>query len=410
MEENFKCRSCGSKRVKQILDLGMHPWCNAFLSKSEKGKEKKYPLNLCRCEKCTLLQIDYTVPKETMFSDHTYVSGTTKTLTTHFRDLAKENIEQFNLKETDFIYDIGGNDGTQMRQYVDLGIKNSINVESAKNIADISIQNGITTIVDYFNEPLVENILDEGKFKKAKLINASGVFFHLEELHSVIKGIKLLLKDDGVFVVQCMYAGDMIDNLAFDGIYHEHLCYYTLYSLEYLLRQYGLVVFDAYHSDIHSGSIIVKVKKEECKKYKTSKRYYELKFKDTKYVSEDAVLEFAEKVRNSKGILKKRLKELKNQGKSIYCYGAPAKGNTLLNYMSIDSKIIDKVVEINHLKTGLFTPGTHIPIVSEIEADRPDYYLLLSHNFKKEIMEKNKNIIKKGTKFIIPFPELEIIP
>ena len=217
-----------------ILDLGNQPWANGFLSKSECGKEPHYPLQLVYCHEPELLQLSYFVPKEVMFKDHSYISGTTRTLMAHFFKLAEENSTQFNLdKENDIILDIGGNDGSQLEQYQKLGFNNVINFESADNICKLSSDKGITTINNFFNEETVEKHLDRNSIK---LINASGVFFHLEELDSVIKGINYCLRDDGIFVAQCMYVGAMVDNLNFDTIYHEHLCYYTLHSLTKLLK------------------------------------------------------------------------------------------------------------------------------------------------------------------------------
>ncbi|MHA2039607.1 MAG: methyltransferase, partial [Promethearchaeota archaeon] len=214
----MNCRSCKNDQLKLVIDLGIQAWCNNFLQKSEIGKEQTYPLRMFRCEKCGLCQLDTTVPKEIMFKEHTYVSGTTQSLKDHFYKVAKENIEQFDLKDGDVIYDIGGNDGTQLIQYRKLGINSVINIESATNIAKLSSKNGIPTMNEFFNEDFVR----ADSLGEIKLINAAGVFFHLEELHSVIRGIKLSLQEDGVFVVQFMYLGDMLEKLSFDGIYHEH--------------------------------------------------------------------------------------------------------------------------------------------------------------------------------------------
>lgn len=402
----MKCRSCNSTNLELILNLGNHPWCNDFLTKDELNTEKIYPLRLVYCNECTLLQLDYTVPKETMFKKHTYVSSTTNTLKKHFYDLAVENRKQFNLNKTDLIIDIGGNDGTQMQEYVNAGCTNVLNIESADNIAKISVNVGIPTINAFFNEDLVH---EKGLTNSAKLINASGVFFHLEELHSVIRGINSALSDDGVFVVQFMYAGTMVEMLNFDGIYHEHLCYYTINSLTKLLEPYKLRLFDAYYSDIHSGSIIAKVCKQTAS-HKATKRYSDALQKDSLY-DLASFKKFSAIVQSKKGDLKKYLQVIKqnNPKAKIYAYGAPAKGNTLLNYFDIDNTLIDKCVEVNDLKVGLYTPKTHIPIVKESVSDIPDYYLLLAHNFASEILNKNKDLINKGVKFIIPFPEITVI-
>jgi hypothetical protein len=386
-----------------ILDLGNQPWGNHFILKEEIGKEPHYPLQLIYCTESELLQLNYFVPKETMFKNHTYISGTTKTLLAHFYKLAEENINQYGLDlESDTVLDIGGNDGSQLIQYQKLGLKNVINFESADNICELSIKSGVPTVNDFFNETTIRKYLKPGS---VKLINASGVFFHLEELDSVIKGINYCLADDGVFVVQCMYVGAMVDNLNFDTIYHEHLCYYTLHSLRKLLEKYNLYVEDAYFDEIHSGSIICKFRKTQ---YPITSRTHDLIKRDQKYNLE-AFRNFSKEVQSRRYRLKALLTQFKAEGKRVYAYGAPVKGNTLMNYMGITNELIEKVVEINPYKVGTYTPSSYIPVVKESVDDLPDYYLMLSHNFEREILNKNKHIIEKGVKFIIPFPEIKII-
>jgi hypothetical protein len=386
-----------------ILDLGNQPWGNDFLDASKIGKESIYPLQLVYCNESELLQLSFFVPKETMFKNHTYISGTTKTLLNHFFDLAKENANQYNLDpEKDIILDIGGNDGSQLVQYKKLGFKNVINFESADNISKLSIENDVPVINEFFNESNVKNHLQKNS---VKLINASGVFFHLEELDSVIKGINYCLSEDGIFVVQFMYVGSMIDNLNFDTIYHEHLCYYTLNSLKKLLNKYDLYLEDAYFTEIHSGSVIAKFRKS---KQPLTPRTLDLIERDNKYTLE-SIKKFALDVQLKRYDLKSILTRLVSRGKKIYAYGAPVKGNTLLNYMEIDNSLISKVVEVNPHKIGLYTPGSHIPVIKEDTNDLPDYYLLLSHNFEKEIVNKNTDLIEMGVKFIVPFPKIKII-
>jgi hypothetical protein len=400
----MNCRSCSSKNLISVIDLGEQPWCNDFLSEEKVGKENFYPLHLMYCEDCELLQLNHTVPKEVMFEDHCYLSGVTKTLREHFHDVAEENVSQFNIEKNDLVVDIGGNDGTQLQQYQKCGIDNVVNVECAKRVSEISRQNGVPTYTNYFNKEFVDENLGE---KSVKLFNASGVFFHLEELHSVVEGIKYALREDGVLIVQFMYAGTMVEKLNFDTIYHEHLCYYTMRSLNNLLLQYGLEIFDAYYSEIHSGSIIAKITHKNGVLDDKTERYLELLVKDEKYDLE-SFNDFSKQIKRSRFMLKELLKMLKEENKTIYAYGAPAKGNTLLNYFQIDKTLVDKAVEINELKIGNYLPQSHIPIVREDASDLPDYYLLLSHNFEEEILKRNENIRKKGVKFIIPFPEIEI--
>lgn len=401
----MKCRSCNSQSIKLILDLGTQPWCNDFLSAERVGKEPKYPLRLNYCTECELLQLDHTVAKETMFGDHCYLSGMTQTLKNHFYDVANENVNQFDIRPDDLVVDIGGNDGTQLIQYQKCGVDNVLNIECATRVSEIARQSGVPTITDYFNRSCAETNLGE---ESVKLYNASGVFFHLEELHSVVDGIKFSLRDDGVLIVQFMYAGTMVEKLNFDTIYHEHLCYYTLRSLNNLVGQYGLEIFDAYYSEIHSGSIIAKITHSGGPLNTKTARFLTLLEKDKKYTIEEFE-KFAHTIEKRRDNLRELLENLKRDGHSIYAYGAPAKGNTLLNYFGIDNTLVDKAVEINELKIGNYLPQSHIPITLETKDDYPAYYLLLSHNFADEIIAKNADIIEKGVKFIIPFPEVTIV-
>lgn len=396
------CRSCGNKNFISILNLGNQPWCNDFiLKKNILKKQKTYPLHLVQCQKCDLLQLNFTIPKETMFSKHDYLSSTTKTLKSFFLDLAKENKKQFSLTKKSLILDIGGNDGTQMLQYKKIGLKKVINVESATNIARISKKNGVKTFNNFFNLEFVKKKI---KKNSINLINASGVFFHLEELHSVIEGINYSLDDDGVLIVQFMYAGAMIRNNNFDSIYHEHLCLYTIRSLSNLLLKHNLKIFDCKFVDIHSGSVIAKICKKKSIIHKITKRYYDAIKKDKKF-TKSKFQKFGKNIINHIKKLKKTIIDLKKNKKIIYCYGAPAKGNTLLNTMKINPKIIPQCVEINKLKIEKYLPGSKIPIIDEKKIkEKPDIYLLLSHNFMDEILQKNKN-----QNFLIPFPKIKIV-
>lgn len=394
------CFCCNSKKLKAIIDLNDQPWCGNFLRKDEIGKEEFYPLKLMECEDCSLFQLNYFVPKEKMFSNHSYVSGTTKTLTEHFYNIAKENIQQFNLKNDDLIVDIGGNDGTQLLQYKKLGCENILNIESATNICEIAIKNNVPTICNFFNDDTVyENELQN----KAKLINASGILFHLEELHSVLRGIKNMLHKDGVFIVQFMYAIDMLKNGNFDTIYHEHLVYYTIKSINTLLEKYKLKIVDGYHSDIHSGSMIIKCVHSDIS-YPISSRFIDCIIYETSIYNRKLINKFINQTSLFKKSLKQKINEIVESGKTIYGLGAPAKGNTLLNFLELDSTKIKKIYEVNPMRISLYTPGSHIQIEKENLMDIPDYFLILSHNFSNEIINTFKeNNIKVN--FIIPFTE-----
>lgn len=394
----MKCRVCSKKKFKQIIDLGNQPWGNDFLKKSMVGKEKFYPLKLLYCENCQLVQLNYTVKKEIMFKNHTYLSGTTKTLNNHFNDVAlKLDKKFFKNKRNKNAFDIGSNDGTQLKYYKKLGY-NVLGVESSAVASRIANKNGIRTINKFFNENIAKKI--DNKFD---IINASGVFFHLEELHSVTKGIKKLLKKDGIFVVQFIYLKEMIKNLAFDQIYHEHLIYYNLKTLNNLLKMHGLELFHAYKSKIHGGSIIGYV--AHHKQRKITKNLIKLikSENEAKVNNYSTLLRFAKRIENKKLENKKLLANWSKQKKIVYGFGAPVKGNTLMNYFKISNADFKYLVEKNTLRKGLYSPGSHIKIILENEiVQHPDIYYVLAWNFKKEILKNNKYLIKKGVKFYFP--------
>lgn len=398
------CRVCDSKDLITVLDLGEQPWCNNFLTESEVGNEPKYPLTLVYCKDCSCVQLNYTVPKEIMFADHTYVSGTTKTLAEHFYNTAKEIDSVFYKEVTEkSILDIGSNDGTQLLQYQKLGY-HCLGVESCKAIADTAIENGIDTVAEFFNEECVSKIN-----RKFDIINASGVFFHLEELHSATKAVKLALKEKGVFQVQFLYMKSIVENLAFDQIYHEHLLYYTFETFQTLMERHGLELFDAYISPIHGGSAICYVghKGEREKTDRLLKLIAEEN--ESKVNGLESYQDFAKRVYQMREDTVSYLEKAKSEGKTVFGFGAPVKGNTFLNFCNIGTQHLDCLVEKNPLRKGLYSPGMHIPIVMEDEIkDPPDIYFVLAWNFRKEILANNKDLIESGVEFYFPVVPKEI--
>src|SRR5438034_4847864 len=245
------CRVCDSRDLEPAIDLGLQPWCNDFLQPEDAGREPFYPLRVVHCARCRTAQLDFTVRKEVLFGNHTYLSGITKTLSDHFSRVAREvDATYMQGRSAKSVLDIGSNDGTQLKHYKALGYS-VLGVESSKPTAALANEHGIETLHNFFNGAVARWLN-----RKFDLINASGVFFHLEELHSVTDGIRECLKDDGVFVVQFLYMKQIIENLAFDQIYHEHLLYYNLETIQILLARHGLEMFDCYLSPIHGGSII----------------------------------------------------------------------------------------------------------------------------------------------------------
>lgn len=402
----MKCRICRSENLKLAIDLGSQPWANGFLTAAETGHEPIYPLRVVWCSDCHLAQLDQTIAKEVMFGDHSYLSGVTHTLSHHFSDLAKEVTNRFfREKQNKTAFDIGSNDGTALKSFQMLGY-DVLGVESSVRIAKIANASGIPTINKFFNLEVAKEIN-----RKFDVINASGVFFHLEELHSVTDGIKFLLDDNGVFVVQFLYLKSIVENLAIDQVYHEHLLYYTLETIETLLNKHGLKMFDAYLSPIHGGSIIGFVTHSNKGRVRKTKRLMKLlaEEKASKINEFETYEKFARDIQDKKKEIIAYLEEAKLNHKVVFGLGAPVKGNTLLNTFGIGSQYIQCLVEKNPMRDGLFAPGSHLPIVLEKNVvQQPDIYFVLAWNFKKEILENNLDLIKKGVKFYFPVTPKEI--
>jgi 2-polyprenyl-3-methyl-5-hydroxy-6-metoxy-1,4-benzoquinol methylase len=394
----MQCRVCDSTNLELAIDLGSQPWCNHFLKPEEIDKEPYYPLRVLYCHDCATVQLDYTVKKEVMFGDHTYLSGVTKSLSQHFKNVAEEIDETFFKNTVDkSVLDIGSNDGTQLKHFQALGY-DVLGVESSIKTAKIANDAGVPTLNEFFNLEIVQK-LD----RQFHVINAAGVFFHLEELHSVTEGIKAALREDGVFVVQFLYMKRIVENLAFDQIYHEHLLYYNLKTIEVLLNRHGLSMFDAYLSPIHGGSIIGFVTHkgtQEPSDRLTEMREAEVTEKSNEFAT---YLDFAKRIEQMKLENLAYLSQAKAAGKTIWGFGAPVKGNTLLNYFGIGTQYLDYLVEKNELRRGLSSPGMHIPLVIEGELDNlPDIYYVLAWNFKREILANNQVLIDQGVEFYFP--------
>jgi 2-polyprenyl-3-methyl-5-hydroxy-6-metoxy-1,4-benzoquinol methylase len=392
------CRICGSSDMAPAVDLGLQPWCNHFLREEEIGKEPFYPLRVMYCRSCGLAQLDFTVPKEVMFREHTYLSGTTRSLSQHFQEVAAEVSRRFFDSVPDrSALDIGSNDGTQLKHFKQMGYS-VLGIEPCRPIARIARNAGIDTVDEFFNLALAQQM-----GRKFHIINAAGVFFHLEELHSAAEGVREALRPDGVFVVQFLYMKRIVENLAFDQIYHEHLLYYTLHTLERLLNMHGLASFDAYLAPIHGGSMICFAAHQGARP--PTRRLQVLRQAEQKARSNElsTYLEFARRIIRMKQENLAYLDAAKRGGKRIFGFGAPAKGNTLLNHFGIGTQYLDCLVEKNDLRKGLYSPGMHIPIVLEGELTAPpDVYYVLAWNFKQEILANNRHLLEQGVEFYFP--------
>lgn len=404
------CRSCNSTNLKPVLHLGETPLANALLREDElENEETKFPLEVVFCENCALVQITETVQPEILFRDYVYFSSFSDSVVNNGKNIAQRMIKERNLGAESLAVEIASNDGYLLQFYKNAGIP-VLGIEPALNIARVAQEQGIPTIPDFFNEELANKMRDNDQL--ADVFHANNVLAHVADLNGVVEGMRILLKEQGVGVIEFPYVKDMIDGVEFDTIYHEHLCYYSLFSVSSLLEKHGMKIIDVERLPIHGGSLRIFVGKDNGY-HNISDNVLALQTEEKKWGVEsyDFYEEFGEKVENLKKSLLEYLKELKSSGKMIAGYGASAKGSTLLNTFGIGSETLDFIVDRSTVKQGMYTPGTKIPILDPIELikRKPDYVLLLTWNFSEEILQQQSQYRELGGKFIIPIPFLKTV-
>ena len=382
---------------------------NRFLKKTQLGEpEPKYHLDVYFCPQCFLVQLGEVVSPETLFKDYVYVSGTSDTLRNHFQGLATQVEEFAKLTRNSLVVDIGSNDGTLLRCFQRIGTR-TLGIEPATNIAKISQEHQIETINDFFSRDLALRISKEDK---ASVVLATNVFAHVDNLVDFVQGVSSLLDDNGVFVIEVPYLADLIERMLFDTIYHEHLSYFGVTPLATLFDEFGMRVVDVKRIDSHGGSIRVYVTKSSSNIAR--KESVDLILRTERKIglsSLQTFLDFGAQVDVLKSKLLSMLEQFKAEGKRIVGYGAPAKGNTLLNCCNIGRDLLDYIVDESPLKHGLYTPGTHIEVIptKHLREDKPDYALLLAWNYAPEILEREREFRRNGGKFIVPIPEPRVV-
>ena len=391
------CRASNSDNLKPVISLGMSPLANNLLN-SEYDKDELYPLEMMYCPYSHNCQLSYVVPAEKMFNHYLYVSSTTKSFRKHFQDAAEKYIKEFNLTSDSLVVDIGSNDGIALKPLMEKGVQ-VLGIEPAKNIAKIAHEQGIDTINQYFNHDCVDNILT--MYNKADIITASNVFAHADGLEEIATCAFNLLKEDGCFIVEVQYLVDTINDLTFDNIYHEHVNYWSVTSLNNFFNRLGYKISKVEHIDTHGGSIRVYVKGKSYIPHVSVNEFLkrEEEFGITEYKT---YLDFADRVKQVKTNVVKNIKELKSKGLMLVGYGSPAKATTSLNYYGITTNEIDYIVDDNPLKHNKILPGVRIPIYSreKLNEKLPDVIIVMAWNFIKEIKESNKDLIDSGVKFI----------
>lgn len=404
------CRICQSESLTKFLDLGFTPLADDFLPSNRLNEpEVYYPLEVFICNDCSLVQLGYVVPREILFQrDYPYVSSTTKTGVKHFHSLAKEVSSRFSLQPNDLVIDIGSNVGVLLEGFKNQGA-DVLGIEPAPNICQIAQANGIETISEFLSEELALKIV---KTKgKAKIVTGTNVVAHINDHYSLVRALEILLAERGVFIFEAPYLVNLIDNLEYDTIYHEHLSYLSVKPLIKLFRQFRMDLFDVQEVSIHGGSLRYFVARENNYPISSNvNRLVELE-NEKKIYQIDTVKNFAKSVQDNREELTWMLRSIKREGKRIVGVSAPAKGMILLNCCKIGPDILDFIAEKAPFKIGKYTPGMHIPILpdSELIKQMPDFALLLAWNFADEIMKNLDDYRKAGGKFIIPIPKPRIV-
>lgn len=402
------CRLCNGRDLKLFLNLEMMPLAGDYLTKEKVGKEKFYPLEVWFCQSCSLVQVLNVIGQDTLFFDYRYLSSSTVTLSNHFADFANEVTKKF-LKKGDKVLEIGSNDGVLLKPLKKLGIK-AIGIDPARNVNMLARKQGLEIVDGYFNRQVALGI--KKKFGKVRAVFANNCLAHINDLDEVFLGINSTIEDKGILIFEVHYIVDLLKKFQFDTIYHEHLCYYSLTSLQPYLKQFGFEIFDVKRIPIHSGSIRVYAQKEGGIQRRTQNLTKLLRLeRRQKVTSLQTYTEFAKKVEIARESITQLINKLKKEGKRIVGYGAAGRGNILLNYCKLDFRKIDYLVDESPERIGRFAPGAHIPIyaLTRFRAERPDYALILAWSYLKEITNKEKVFLQNNGKFIVPLPRLKVV-
>jgi SAM-dependent methyltransferase len=409
MVPGLSCIVCGQQSVERFLDLGSTALANKFLTKEELSKpEAKYPLRVGYCHACGHVQLTEEVPPSAMFEDYLYVSSASDTLKAHLFDLSDIVAKRRNLSANDLVIDIGCNDGTLLTGFKRHGVR-TLGVDPAQNLAALNQNSGIERYVGFFNSKTAKEIVN--KWGPASAITATNTFPHIPALQDFVEGIKIALAPGGAFVIEAHYLVDILEQCAFDTIYHEHISYWALGPMMYLFEKHGMQVVDAERLPLHHGQLRATVQRNG--EVSPSSRVAEILDAERRLGLDKAATyrRFAQKTMELKEDLQRTLKEFRAKGKKIVGYGAPAKGNTLLGFLEIGPDLIEYIADKSPLKQGRYCPGVHIPVVSpaQLLVDQPDFVVLLAWNFVDEILSQQEEYRRRGGKFIVPVPDVQII-
>jgi 2-polyprenyl-3-methyl-5-hydroxy-6-metoxy-1,4-benzoquinol methylase len=406
----FQCRFCKNELKKIFLNLGEMPSANSFLKEEELKQEKKYPLCVYICKECLLVQIPEIRTPDELFSNYAYFSSFSNSWLNHAKEYVEMMIKRFKLNKKSYIIEIASNDGYLLDFFSKLDIP-VLGIEPATNIAKISKEKGITTLEKFFNTQIAQEL--KNKNQQADVLIGNNVLAHVPDINDFVKGMKILLKPGGIITLEFPHILQLINQNQFDTIYHEHFSYFSFSVIQKIFSSQKLTIFDVEEISTHGGSLRIFVKHSENEIIEINKNVGNLiqKEKENGINDYNIYSGFSSKIEKNKEKFIEFLLKADKENKTVICYGAPAKGNTLLNYFQINSKLIKYTVDLNPHKQGLFLPGIHLEIKSplEIKKTKPDYIIILPWNIKDEIMKQLMYIKEWGGKFVVPIPEVKIL-
>ena len=412
MDHVVRCRFCGHAIRHTFVDLGMSPLCQTHITSEQLNHmEPFYPLHAYVCERCFLVQLEEFVAPGEIFSEYAYFSSYADSWVEHARQYCELMCERFGVDRSSRVVEIASNDGYLLQHFVTRGVQ-VLGVEPAANVAEVAIKKGIRTVVKFFGSQTARELVAE--FGKPDLLLGNNVLAHVPDLNDFVAGMKALLGEHGVITMEFPHLLELMQHNQFDTIYHEHFSYFSFTTVTEVFRRHGVTLFDVERLPTHGGSLRIYGRQAEDGSKPVSARARELLAVEERFGLQklETYAAFAEQVRETKRALLEFLIDAKRAGKRIVGYGAPGKGNTLLNYCGIGTDFLDFTVDRNPYKQGKYTPGTHIPILhpDELIKARPDYVLILPWNLKDEILATIGKIVSlKDARFIVPIPRVEVV-